>query len=400
MARKLVPRPKSPPRCAMSTADDTFPAGEMDGPAFAHRPRPMSQPDPYAEIRLLGLRTLRGASFWSRRPITRMDVAPGAYDDLSSAQAPGFTEALVAALPGLWEHRCSLGERGGFVTRLRRGTYAPHIAEHVGLELQSMAGHDVGYGRARGGDRPGEYTVVLEHLHAAVGLRAAELALEAVQRAFAGELERAFIDRGVAELVALAAGPDEGPPRQRMVCGVTGGGDRAGVIAGMLARGIAPASALVDLPPGRLLAEGLPYGRSETAVILDAALDDVPERYLDPEFSRRLVAVVADAVPRGGVVVCPAGDWEIQDLVLEAGCRVAAFSAEGEIGGRDARVARAVGELRWGRIVLEIGGISEDAGELTGDASPGAQVAAALAARMLRETEAADDGETERDGAV
>ncbi|HKP77026.1 MAG TPA: hypothetical protein VJT67_15955, partial [Longimicrobiaceae bacterium] len=109
----------------------------------------MSLPDPYAEIRLLGLRTVRGANFWSRAPVTRMDVAPGAYDDLSSAQAPGFTDALIAAIPGLWEHRCSIGERGGFVTRLRRGTYAPHIAEHVGLELQSMAGHDVGYGRAR-----------------------------------------------------------------------------------------------------------------------------------------------------------------------------------------------------------------------------------------------------------
>lgn len=377
----------------------------MDGPALAHRARTMSRPDPYAEIRLLGLRTLRGASFWSRRPVTRMDVAPGAYDDLSSAQAPGFTEMLLAALPELWEHRCSIGERGGFVTRLRRGTYAPHIAEHVGLELQSLAGHDVGYGRARGGDRPGEYTVVFEHLHAAVGLRAAALALEAVQRAFAGELDRAFIDRGVAELAALAAGPDEPPPRQRMLCGITGGGDRAGVRGGLLARGIEPSSAIADLAPARLLAEGLPYGRSDVAVILDAELTDVPERYRDPELARRLVAVVADAVPRDGIVVCPAGDGEIQDRVMEAGCRIAAFSADGEVGGRDARVAHAVAELRWGRIVLEIGGISEDAGEITGDASPAAQVAAALAARMLREMGprgdgTTDAGEAERDGAA
>ena len=372
----------------------------MDGPAFAQSARTMSRPDPYAEIRLLGLRTVRGASFWSRRPITRMDVAPGAYDDLSSAHVPGVTEALVAALPGLWEHRCSIGERGGFVTRLRRGTYAPHVAEHVGLELQSMAGHDVGYGRARGGDRPGEYTVVFEHLHAAVGLRAAGLALEVVQRAFAGELEPAFVAGGVAELAALAAEPDEPPPRQRMLCAVTGGGDRAGVRAGILARGAWPASAVVDLSPAALLAEGLPYGRSETAVVLDAAPVDVPERYRDPELARRLVSVVADAVPRGGIVVCPAGEWAVQDLALENGCRVAVFSADGEVGGRDARVAHAVAELRWGRIVLEIGGISRDAGEITGDASPAAQVAAALAAAMLRELEAADEGEAERDGAA
>ena len=368
----------------------------MDGLAFAHSLDAMDHPDPYAEIRLLGLRTVRGANFWSRAPVTRMDVAPGAYDDLSSAQAPGFTDALIAAIPGLWEHRCSIGERGGFVTRLRRGTYAPHIAEHVGLELQSMAGHDVGYGRARGGDGPGEYTVVFEHLHSAVGLRSAALALEVVQRAFAGELERGFVDRGVAELVTLAAEPDEPRPRQRIACGITGGGDRAAVRERMVALGAAPSTAIVEISPAELLRDGLPYGRSVTAVILDAEVGDVPERYRDPEFARRLVSVVADAVPRGGIVVVPADDWELQDVVLEADCRLAVFSAEGEVGGRAARIAHAVAELRWGRIVLEIGGITEDAGELGGDTSPAAQVAAALAARVLAER--TDGAEAEGDG--
>ncbi|HEX2187869.1 MAG TPA: hypothetical protein VHG51_03175, partial [Longimicrobiaceae bacterium] len=115
----------------------------------------MPLPDPFSEIRLVALRSIRGASFWSRRPVTRLDLVPGEYDEISSAQVPGFTEALLEALPGLWEHRCSVGERGGFVTRLRGGTYAPHVVEHVGLALQNLAGHDVGYGRARGGDRPG-----------------------------------------------------------------------------------------------------------------------------------------------------------------------------------------------------------------------------------------------------
>ena len=45
------------------------------------------------------------------------------------------------------------------------GTYAPHIIEHVALELQTMIGHDVGYGRTRGGDVEGEYTLVFEHVH-------------------------------------------------------------------------------------------------------------------------------------------------------------------------------------------------------------------------------------------
>ena len=45
----------------------------------------------------------------------RMDSLVGAYEDISSADVPGFTEALVAAMPGLEEHRCSIGERGGFI---------------------------------------------------------------------------------------------------------------------------------------------------------------------------------------------------------------------------------------------------------------------------------------------
>jgi len=94
-----------------------------------------------------------------------MDVAVGAYEHISSADVPGVVDQLVAALPGLIEHECSIGERGGFVTRLRRGTYAPHIVEHVALELQTMIGHDVGFGRTRGGDVEGEYTIVFEHRH-------------------------------------------------------------------------------------------------------------------------------------------------------------------------------------------------------------------------------------------
>src|SRR6478672_4953791 len=166
----------------------------------------MTLPDATVELRMTSLHSTRGANFWSRRPVTRLDIAVGAYEDISSADVPGFTEALVSAMPGLEEHRCSIGERGGFITRLERGTYAAHIVEHVALELQTMIGHDVGYGRTRGGDAEGEYTLVFEHLHEGVGLRAAALALETVQQAFAGTLNG--VDHAVAELSALAATPD------------------------------------------------------------------------------------------------------------------------------------------------------------------------------------------------
>ena len=61
------------------------------------------------------------------------------------------------------EHRCSVGERGGFFERLRRGTYMAHILEHVVLELQTLAGSDCGFGRTRESNEDGVYKVAIEH---------------------------------------------------------------------------------------------------------------------------------------------------------------------------------------------------------------------------------------------
>lgn len=342
-----------------------------------------SLPDPFAQIRRVGTWTVAGANFWSSRPVTRLDVAVGAYEEISSADVPGFTDALLGALPGLWEHRCSIGERGGFVTRLRRGTYAAHIAEHLALELQTRLGHRVGYGRARGGDRPGEYTVAFEHRHAGVGARAAERALEWVQRAFAGMPLDA--DAALAELAAVAATPAEPAPGRRVLCGITGGGDRAAVRAELLRRGAEAAGEVVEVPPAQMLITGLPYARSAAAVILDAAPDEVAPRYREPENAARLVSVVADATPRGAVVVVPARAWEVQDRVRDAGCRLAVFAAEGRVSGGDARVAHATASAAVGRVVIESRGRSHDAGPLRPDAPAAPQMAAALAWFALRE---------------
>src|SRR3982750_4563094 len=182
-------------------------------------------PDPASEIRITTLHATRGINFWSRRPVIRMDLAVGEYDTINSADAPHLAAALVAAMPGLADHHCSIGARGGFVTRLRRGTYAPHIVEHVALELQSMIGHEVGYGRTRGGDERGEYTVVFEEEQEQVGLRAAALALDVVQRAFAGTLET--VAPAISELESLRDTTDSPPIRKNVLCGITGGQGRA-----------------------------------------------------------------------------------------------------------------------------------------------------------------------------
>jgi cyanophycin synthetase len=342
-------------------------------------------PEPATEIRITALHATRGFNFWSRRPVIRMDLAVGAYDDISSAQVAGFADAMLGAMPGLIEHECSIGERGGFITRLRRGTYAPHIIEHVALELQTMIGHEVGYGRTRGGDVEGEYTMVFEHAHEQVGLRAAALSLEIVQRAFAGTLET--VEAAVRELAALAETPDTPALHQRVFCGITGGSGRAEtqqLLTTRLKKLGRADELLVDVSPAYLLRAGLPYSRSELAIVLDTEPTDIPDRYREPERAERLVSILADAVRRDGFVICPAKAWEVQDYAREEDCRVAVFASDDDVTSRDQRVAAAVGLVRDGRILLEHCGEPWDAGPLDTSMPAAPQVAAALAEYVIR----------------
>jgi cyanophycin synthetase len=109
------------------------------------------------------VRALRGPNIWANFPVLEAWVDLGPYKDSSSEEMPGFNERLMTWLPTLIEHRCSVGARGGFFERLRRGTYLAHILEHVTLELQTLAGTDVGYGRARETNEEGVYKVALEY---------------------------------------------------------------------------------------------------------------------------------------------------------------------------------------------------------------------------------------------
>ncbi len=100
---------------------------------------PASGPAP--TLRILDTRVLRGPNYWAREPVIRLLVDLGVLEDFPSNKIPNFNDALIALLPTLEDHACSLGRRGGFITRLRDGTWAGHVAEHVALEFQNLAGH-------------------------------------------------------------------------------------------------------------------------------------------------------------------------------------------------------------------------------------------------------------------
>ncbi|TFW11318.1 cyanophycin synthetase [Massilia arenosa] len=133
-------------------------------------------------------RYLRGPNLYANKPVLFSIVDLQELDDVSSKDIPGFTDQLLALIPSLWEHRCSYGHEGGFVQRLRDGTYIAHILEHVTLELQVLVGNEVGFGRARAvRGVPRHYRVVVAYKSEKVVAAAFDLARQLVEALAAGQ---------------------------------------------------------------------------------------------------------------------------------------------------------------------------------------------------------------------
>src|SRR4051794_21001218 len=144
-----------------------------------------------APLKLLETRVYRGPSPYGYRPVIRLTVDLEALEESPSDLIPGFTGKLLGDLPTLQEHGCSYGEPGGFVKRLEDGTWFGHIAEHVAIELQCLAGTPVTYGKTRSTGQHGVYHVIYSFEDEQVGRRAGELAL----RYLRGILPEGFVDR-------------------------------------------------------------------------------------------------------------------------------------------------------------------------------------------------------------
>ncbi len=133
----------------------------------------------------------RGPSPYGYRPVIRLTLDLEELEQHPSNTIPGFCERLIEDLPSLEEHGCSYGERGGFLRRLRDGTWFGHITEHVAIELQCLAGTPVTYGKTRSAGRDGLYHVIYSYEDEQVGRRAGDLAL----RYLRGILPAGFVDR-------------------------------------------------------------------------------------------------------------------------------------------------------------------------------------------------------------
>src|SRR3954468_6997910 len=234
---------------------------------------------------------LNGPNIWSNKPAIEAWVDLGHFEELPTNKLDGFTERLMGYLPTLIEHRCSIGERGGFLQRLETGTWLGHVLEHVTLELQSLAYSPVGFGRARETLEYGVYKVVVR----CESPRFAELCMRRAR-----ELILSIVDGKPFDL--------EAELKELRIQGghlCLGPGTQA-IVDAARARGI-PFLRLTD---GNLVQLG--YGKAQRRIWTaetdgtSAVAESIAQ---DKELTRRLLRSVGVAVPEGRVVKTAEDAW-------------------------------------------------------------------------------------------
>ena len=139
-------------------------------------------------MKILKIQALRGPNIWSirRTKLIQMRLDLEELEERPTDKIQGFRERLEALLPTLIEHRCSEGCHGGFFQRVDRGTWMGHVIEHIALEIQTLAGMNVGFGRTRETKTPGIYNVVFNYLEEKVGVYSAKAAVKIAEALIEG----------------------------------------------------------------------------------------------------------------------------------------------------------------------------------------------------------------------
>jgi cyanophycin synthetase len=174
--------------------------------------KPPARPD----LKILESQILRGPNYWSYEPAIRLLVDLGSLEHWPSNTLPNFTDALIDLLPGLRDHGCSLHRPGGFIERLRDGTWMGHVAEHVALELQRETGGTTTRGKTRRAGTPGVYNVIYGYSEEQVGLAAGSLAVRLINHLVEANPNFDFIVE-LESLVLLAERAAFGPSTQAIL---------------------------------------------------------------------------------------------------------------------------------------------------------------------------------------
>jgi cyanophycin synthetase len=177
---------------------------------------PAKKPPLKPDLKILQTQVFRGPNYWSYEPCIRMLVDLGSLEHWPSNTIPRFNEKLLKMLPGVGEHSCSLGKRGGFAERLQDGTWLGHVAEHIALELQRESGAHISRGKTRSAREAGQYNVIYGYAEERVGAAAGRLAVRLVNHLIKTEPGFDF-DAELESLILLAERRQFGPSTQAIL---------------------------------------------------------------------------------------------------------------------------------------------------------------------------------------
>ena len=173
----------------------------------------------FKDIQLLRTTYLRGPSVWTYRPVLEVWLDLGELEDYPSNKIEGFVSRLTSWLPGLVEHHCGVGHRGGFIERLQEGTWCGHVLEHTIIELLNMAGMPAEFGQTRSVSQHGVYRMVfrcpeesvahvaLQQGHALImaAINNLPFGVQAAVDAIKAEIENRYLGPSTASIVNAAA---------------------------------------------------------------------------------------------------------------------------------------------------------------------------------------------------
>ncbi len=140
-------------------------------------------------MKILEIKVMKGPNYWSvkRHKLVVMLLDLEELEQSPTDKIPGFHQRIMEMFPTMIEHRCSIGERGGFFKRVETGTWMGHVIEHIALEMQTLAGMFSGFGRTRGASKEGVYHVVFSYVEEEAGKFAARAAVRVAEALISGE---------------------------------------------------------------------------------------------------------------------------------------------------------------------------------------------------------------------
>ena len=271
----------------------------------------MSKPD---DIQLLRINYLRGPNIWTYRSVLEVWLDLGSLEDFPSNLLPGFNERLLALLPALLEHHCGVGERGGFLQRLKEGTWVGHVLEHVVIELLNLADMPTGFGQTRSTSRKGIYRMVFRSRDEQVGRTALAEGHRLLTAALRGEpLGQADVKAAVEKIRSRVDDCYLGP-------------STAAIVAAATARGIPH----IRLNDSNLVQLG--YGASQRRIwtaetdLTSAIAEGIAH---DKDLTKSLLATCGVPVPEGQVADSAPQAWE---AALDIGLPVVVKPSDGNHG--------------------------------------------------------------------